>query len=325
MTLNLRMQFQLVQCIRDFFRTREFIDVLTPPMVENPGMEPHIHPFKVVSAHPNFESSAYLQTSPEFCMKELLSLDFKKIFTISYCFRDEPNSRLHRPQFLMLEWYRANEHYSMIEKDTLELIKFCVEKFKKLNLPINERLINAVPKIFTVKELFKKFVRLDLDKIKTAEEFKEWIENNWPSVPLPKELLSWDDYFFLMFLNEIEPKLKEIPIVIIKEYPASMAALSTLKKDDPSVCERFEIYIFGVEIANCYNELTDFEAQKKRFIQQSQLKEDLYNYRLPEPKRFYTTMQKGFPPSAGIALGVERLLMAITGNENAFWPNPEDY
>lgn len=324
MTHYLKRQFLLLQAIRDFFQREGFIDVLTPPMVENPGMEPHIHPFKVTSAYPSQRSESYLHTSPEFHMKELLSYGFEKIFTLSYCFRDEPHSRLHRPQFIMLEWYRLNSHYSQIEKDTLALIKFCAQSLRDHGIEVLADLKNAEPVVMTIQECFQKFALLDLSTIKTPNEFKNWIIENRPQVPMPKELLSWDDYFFLLFLNEIEPQLKTIPCCLLKEYPASMAALSTLKKGQPEVCERFEIYLHGVEIANCYNELTNLEIQRKRFQEQSLLKNELYQYQLPEPTQFYQTMQRGFPNAAGIALGVERLLMALTGREQVFWPNPEE-
>ncbi|GAB4021481.1 MAG: EF-P lysine aminoacylase EpmA [Bdellovibrio sp.] len=324
MNQALTLQFKVLQSIRDFFKSRDFVDVLTPPMVENPGMEPHIHPFKVVSAYPQQYSQHYLHTSPEFHMKQLLSYGFKKIFTLNYCFRDEPHSRLHRPQFLMLEWYRAGEHYSKIQEDSLELIKFVASDLKNNNFIIDESFLTNEPIIFTIKEAFKNFVSLNLDDVLEAQDFKMWIKSHLPSVPLPSVELSWDDYFFLVFLNEIEPKLKQFPICLLKEYPASMAALSTLKPNDSSVCERFEIYLHGIEVANCYNELTNLSEQRKRFQFQNNLKKELYQYQLPEPKQFYATMQKGLPSSSGIALGVERLIMALTKNEDVFWPSPEE-
>src|SRR5687767_3032706 len=109
--------FHLQQAIRDFFLERGFMDVLTPPMVPNPGMETHIHPFRVWSERGRAPTPFYLHTSPEFCMKELLSEGMERIFTLSYCFRDEPSSPIHRPQFLMLEWYRANARYETIMDD----------------------------------------------------------------------------------------------------------------------------------------------------------------------------------------------------------------
>ena len=108
--MRLRYQFELTQLIRNYFGQQGFLDVLTPPAVENPGMEVHIHPFQIHSVFHKKLNSVYLHTSPEFCMKELLTKEdenLHNIFTISYCFRDEPSSPIHRSQFLMLEWYRT--------------------------------------------------------------------------------------------------------------------------------------------------------------------------------------------------------------------------
>jgi lysyl-tRNA synthetase class 2 len=106
---------------------------------------------------------------------------------------------------------------------------------------------------------------------------------------------------------------------MITEFPSPLSALSTLKKDDPRVCERFEVYINGVELCNCFNELTDAREQKNRFEFQNELKEKIYKYRLPTPTRFYSVMDRGLPASAGIALGVERLLHSLFEIENPFF------
>jgi lysyl-tRNA synthetase class 2 len=141
----------------------------------------------------------------------------------------------------------------------------------------------------------------------------------FPDVPVPEVELEWDDYFFLLYLNKIEPEITKTPLLMIYEFPAPLSALSTLKTQDPRVCERFEVYINGVELCNCFNELTDAEEQKKRFTQQNRLKKKLYKYELPEPKKFYAAMERGLPPSAGIALGVERLFLALCEVENPFF------
>jgi lysyl-tRNA synthetase class 2 len=139
-------------------------------------------------------------------------------------------------------------------------------------------------------------------------------------VPVPESELEWEDYFFLLYLNKIETVIsKKYPFLLISEFPAPLSALSTLKKSDPRVCERFEVYINGIEICNSFNELTDCVEQKKRFLQQTALKRKLYQYELPEPKSFYKIMDHGLPPSAGIALGVERVLYSLFLEESPFW------
>ncbi|MBL7663927.1 MAG: hypothetical protein JNM93_02250, partial [Bacteriovoracaceae bacterium] len=150
-------------------------------------------------------------------------------------------------------------------------------------------------------------------------DLRKLISTRFTDVPLPAVELNWDDYFFLLFLNKIEPELKNYPALILYEYPAPLAALSTLKSSDKRVCERFEIYLDGVEIANAFNELTETQEQKARFKQQAHEKKQAYQYNLPEPTEFYQTLERGLPKCSGIALGVERLLAALIKTPNPFF------
>ncbi len=318
---KLKAQFDLLWAIRDFFSRQAFIDVLTPPMVENPGMETHIHPFQVAHAKSSTLTAHYLQTSPEFHMKELLSLGFNDLYTISYCFRDEPVASHHRPQFLMLEWYRKGAHYTQIMQDCQELFSFCLNCLEQKNNSIDSDLKNCKFERATVQELFLDMLNVDILEFLNTDDLKKLIKLNFKDVPLPSlgEKLSWDDYYFLLFLNKIEPHLAHYPYLILYEFPNHLSALSTLKKEDPRVCERFEIYSKGVELCNCFNELTDLKIQKERFNYQALEKKSLYHYELPKPNVLYQSLERGLPASAGIAMGVERLLKVLTGVENPFW------
>lgn len=253
-------------------------------------------------------------------MKELLASDenFDKIFTLSYCFRDEPDSPIHRNQFLMLEWYRKNERYESIMSDVENLLDYAIKEGIKKNLPIKKEFQQTKLLKKTMQELFQEELGIDILNYLDISSIKQLLKA-YPSVPLPHVELEWDDYFFLLFLNYIEPNLKKYPLLMITEFPAPLSALSTLKEYDPRVCERFELYINGTEICNCFNELTDPLEQKRRFTLQNDLKQKIYNYTLPHPNRFYTVMDQGFPPSAGIALGVERLLCSLFEIENPFF------
>jgi lysyl-tRNA synthetase class 2 len=308
--------FELVQLIRNYFREQGFLDVLTPPAVQNPGMEVHIHPYQLQSVRKDTLVPLYLHTSPEFHMKELLAEGYRKIFTVSYCFRDEPSSPIHREQFLMLEWYRSGERYETIMEDVKGLINYLIGHDH--NLPPRKSIKNSKLTIKTMQEIFFEELKVDILNYLTISSLKQLL-HQFPDVPVPKADLEWDDYFFLLYLNKVEPLLKKYPLLMITEFPAPLSALSTLKASDPRVCERFEVYINGVELCNCFNELTDSIEQKLRFKSQSQLKKKLYNYELPEPERFYTVLEKGFPPSAGIAMGVERLLYSLFEIENPFY------
>lgn len=277
----------------------------------------HIHPFQLHSVNRGKLTNYYLHTSPEFCLKELLSAEkenLDKIFSIGYCFRDEPDSPIHRHQFLMLEWYRKHERYESIMKDVEGLLEFCLRS----SLPLKPELQEAKLVKKTMAELFREILQIEILDYLDVTSIKNLLKS-FPEVPVPATECEWDDYFFLLYLNKIEPELAKIPLLMVYEFPAPLAALSTLKKDDPRVCERFEVYIHGVELCNCFNELTDLNEQKRRFIQQNELKKKLYGYALPEPTRFYASLERGLPPSAGIALGIERLYYALCEVENPFF------
>jgi lysyl-tRNA synthetase class 2 len=315
--MRLRYQFELIQLIRNFFTQQGFLDVLTPPAVENPGMEVHIHPFQLHSVNKNKLITKYLHTSPEFCLKQLLASSEEKIdklFSLSYCFRDEPDSVIHRNQFIMLEWYRKHERYEKIMSDIEELIQFCVSS----NLPIRKEIRGKKLVKKTMQELFIEILGIDILNYLDLPSIKNLLKK-FPDVPVPAAECEWDDYFFLLYLNKIEPEITKIPLLMIYEFPAPLSALSTLKNQDKRVCERFEVYVNGVELCNCFNELTDPIEQRKRFEEQNQLKSKLYHYQLPKPTEFYSALDTGLPPSAGIALGVERLLYSLCEIDNPFF------
>lgn len=299
-----------------FFKSHGFTDVLTPPAVQNPGMETHIHPFQLFKAREDKLTPLYLHTSPEFCMKELLASkenNFDKIFTVSYCMRDEPESSIHRSQFLMLEWYRRGAHYTEIMDD-------CEELLKQVQISLNTK--NQVKNFerVTISEIFREFLNLEILDFLNVDDLKNKIKKDFKEVILPDQKCSWDDYYFLLFLNMIEPKLVNFPYILLSEFPAPLAALSTLKESDPRVCERFEIYMDGIELCNAFNELTDYEELQKRFEFQKKEKQELYKYDLPWPEDFMQVMKNGYPKSSGIALGVERLLKIMQKVENPFYP-----
>ena len=221
----------------------------------------------------------------------------------------------------MLEWYRRNAHYEAIMKDCENLFSYCLNELESKNHNVDQDLKKCKFEKATIQELFLEMLNIDILNFLEINDLKELIEKNFKDVPLPSlgENLSWDDYYFLLFLNKIEPHLTHYPYLLLYEFPHHLSALSTLKPSDPRVCERFEIYSKGVELCNCFNELTDLKIQKDRFKMQSLEKDTLYHYQLPEPTVLYQAMERGLPRSAGIALGVERFLKVLTNVENPFY------
>tara|TARA_Y100000768_G_scaffold283865_1_gene218491 strand:- start:9228 stop:10142 length:915 start_codon:yes stop_codon:yes gene_type:complete len=301
-----------IEAMRNFFHSHGFKEILTPPAVENPGMETHIHPFQLYQCKQSKLSQLYLHTSPEFEMKQVLAQvrELSKIYTISYCFRDEPHSPHHRNQFLMLEWYRRDANYFAIMDDIENLVNSLKTQFDKDTIKFERR---------TIQDIVQEYANFDILAFEDASELKNKISKDLKSVPLPSQDCEYDDYFFLIFLNLIEPHLKNHPYLILSEYPAPLAALSTIKENDPRVCERFECYIKGIEIANCFNESTDLIEITNRFKQQAKFKKETYGYELSAPEQFFQMMERGYPNSAGVALGVERLMGTLFNLENPFY------
>lgn len=258
--------FEFVAFIRKFFSEQNFLDVMALPMVFHPGIEPHIHPLQIYSAYEKKQLPFYLQTSPEFMLKDLLSQVNRPLFSLTYSFRDEPCSPHHRKQFLMLEWYRPSSGLADIMEDCANLIHKALSHLHQqgLTTTLPSQNISIVKK--TVQEIFQEQLGFDILSYLDFNSLLTYIKNHLKDIPLPAkpESLLWEDLFFLIFLNKIEPILKEYPLFILYEYPSPLAALSRIKENDSRVCERFEIYIHGVEIGNCFYELTDVYEQETR-------------------------------------------------------------
>lgn len=316
--MDLKGLYETIAACRHFFTDKGFLETPTPPLVENPGMEAHLHPFQVRSLHQNKNLNLYLHTSPEFFMKKLLSEGFEKIYHLGWCFRDEPKSHTHRPQFLMLEWYRANSYYTQVQEDTLDLINFVHDHLSEKKI-----ITTSKPKktYKTVDQLFNEVLGFSILNYLSVDSLKEKIISEMPEL-LPNQdiQMPWEDYFYLIFLNKIEPEFEKYDLLVVDKFPSPLAALSTLSPEDPRVCERFEIYLKGVELCNCFNELTDLEEQKKRMREEKDKKRNLYGYELKEPEVLYQALDKGLPPSTGNALGVERLFLGLSGNREDFNP-----
>lgn len=308
-----RQKAEYIHSIRTFFQQQDFVEIFPPALVENPGMETHVHPFQVYSLKENKVKPLYLHTSPEFYLKEVLTTKQEpKIFSLGMVFRDDPFSPIHRSNFLMLEWYRAQERYEVLMKDLEVLIVHLLHEAEKKKWPINVAISGIRFERRSVDSLFREFAGFSiLDFLGKETELKRKIQLDLPAISINDGKWAWDDLFFMIFLNLIEPEFSKIPFLIVDEYPAPMAALSTISQRDSRVSERFELYIAGIEIANCYNELVDFAEQENRFYRENEQKKNIYNYQLPYPGRFLSALKQGLPASTGGAIGIERLAQAL--------------
>jgi len=298
----LRIREQIIDAIRQFFKSQDFTEVETPLMVPYPDPSPFNEVFE---ASPVLGKRAFLTPSPEFFMKKLLAAGSGNIFQICKAFRDSPElSPLHNPEFTILEWYRVNADYQDIMIDCEKLVSF-ISKFKILNLKF--KIDSPWPRL-SVKESFQKYANVNLDEFLDPQKAQQICKKKGYQV---SENSTWEQLYHQIFLNEIEPKLPKDKPLILYDYPAPLAALARLKPTNPRYAERFEFYLAGLEIGNGYSELTDEQEQEKRLKQDLEARKSL-GMRLFDYDKEFVEAVKNLPPCGGIAVGVDRLIIALT-------------
>lgn len=332
---------RILDLIREWFRNEGFLEVETPLMVKYPGMEPHLNLFSstFISEDGKYSDKRYLHTSPEYSMKKLLGAGFEKIFQITKVFRNgelgnadflgctggkagevnycvEPlgsNESRHNPEFTMMEWYRGNSGYVAIMDDCENMIKFVVQELEAKIVPESIRcLVEGAWERLTIREAFQRYADLNLDELRDEESLRAAIQKKGYEMSTK---YTWDDLFFLVLLNEVEPHLgKEKPQFLI-DYPASQAALARKKSDDPFYAERFELYINGLELCNSFGELVDPVEQRKRLEEEQQQRKEMGKEVYPIDEMFIEAL-KTMPPSGGNALGIDRLVMVLLGKKS---------
>lgn len=310
---------RIVRAIRDYFDSDGFIEVQTPVLQVCPVMDTHIHAFETVLKGPDLQPAArlYLQTSPEFDMKKLMTAGVEKLYQMCPVFRNGEGSRLHSPEFTMLEWYRAGgADYRALMTDCEGLLRRVAEVLDVQAFSHREVECNPFEdwRRISVCEAFSEYAGIDLAAhLEDTEGFAHAVRSIGVRVA---EGDRWDDLFFAAMAEKIEPFLgRDVP-AILYDYPASLASLSRRKPEDPRFAERFELYVCGVELANAFSELTDAQEQRERFAAEMALKNKLYNETYPADESFLRALDYGLPESAGIALGVDRLVMLATGAEH---------
>jgi lysyl-tRNA synthetase class 2 len=306
---------EIVSHVRAFFRDRGFFEAETPVVVRHPGMEPNLDPFETtVAAADGREHPAFLITSPEYALKKLLAGGIGKVFEIARCFRNgEPWDGGHDPQFTMIEWYRAGQDYEALMRDTEELVASAAERFLGgTSITYRGTAIDLAapwPRM-TVAEAFERHAGIDLGAgIDDPERFRADVAAKGCAVG-PAD--AFDDVFFKIFLRDVEPALASggRP-VILRDYPRSMAALARLKDADPRYAERFEAYCGGLELCNAYSELTDAVEQRRRLEAERSQRAAMGKKAFEIDEQFIEAVGM-MPACAGIAFGVDRLVMLLT-------------
>jgi len=310
--------------LRRWFAAEGFVEVETPALQVSPGMEVHLKAFSTELEEPfGGRRRLYLHTSPEFAMKKLLAAGETRVFQFARVFRNGERAATHHPEFTMLEWYRADADWTALTADCEAILRAVLAAVPAAlsagALRWLGRAADPAGKFerLSVAEAFRRGAGIDL--LATAPD---------PRAPDAAALAaeaqrigvatqpqdSWEDVFFKIFLDRIEPQLGCGRPTLLHSYPASMAALARIDPADPRVAERCELYVAGLEIANGFGELNDPVEQRRRFEADMARKEALYGKRFPIDEDFIAAVG-AMPRAAGMALGFDRLMMLATGAE----------
>ena len=309
---NLAVRAQVLSAIRAFFAGAGFLEVETPALVVAPGQEAHLQVFetRLLEAAP---APHFLVTSPEHHMKRLLGGGLSRIFQICRCFRNGERSRIHSPEFTMVEWYRAYASLDEVMADVEQLVRHvCRTVSGRAGLVYQGVPVELAPawRRLTVAQAFERYAGVVLPECRTADELRRRARTLGFASARDED--SWEDLFYKLLVERVEPALVALGPVLLAEYPACMAAMAKLKETDPSVAERAEVYIAGLELANGFTELNDPAEQRRRFADECR-KRNLLGYpALPLDREFLRMMEQGMPPAGGMALGVDRLVMLLT-------------
>jgi len=301
--------------LRSFFAERGFLEVETPLLVPSPGLEIHL---EAVPA-----GGGYLITSPEYQMKRLLAAGFERIVQVCKCFRANEHGPHHASEFTMVEWYRAFAGIDSIREDTEQLVHaVCGSHAIVWDLPPagqredwdrDRRRIDVRPpwRRMTVRDAMRTWAALDVDGDEPAPELVAKVRA--AGIELADDT-AWDDAFFAAFLARVDPALAALDhAVFLEDWPAPLAALARRKDGDNRTALRFEAYIGGIELANAFDELIDPVEQRARFRDDQRIRAERGKPVYPLDEKLLAALAEGLPPSAGIALGFDRLVMLATG------------
>jgi lysyl-tRNA synthetase class 2 len=297
----LRERAQLLHQIRRFFAEREVLEVETPVLGRCFGTDPAIQPFE--TCYPGAENLhgevLYLQSSPEFYMKRLLTAGSGPIYQVSKAFRNGEAGQRHNPEFSLLEWYRPGFTVQQLMEEVAALMQYLLGT-------VQPRVVQH-----TYAALFADCLQLDVFTADSAALQAYAIAQQIPDAAALQ--LGKDGWLNLLMSVCIEPQLISEQLTFITDYPASQAALAALNQRDPRTAARFELYYQGLELANGFQELTDAEQQATRFATDNALREANGQQALPIDTAFLAALAQGMPVSAGVALGLDRVLMGKLG------------
>ena len=311
----------LLQAIRQFFVRRDFVEADTPAMAVSPGLELHLDAVRVqlragmAQGHNNQPLERWLVTSPEFHCKRLLAAGLEQVFSLQHAFRSGERSQWHNPEFAMLEWYRVGASYLDIVRDTQALVRHCAKALQQD--PRTAHLLVVPPALVQRQSWPRWSIRQTLQTLAGFDPGK-YVERQVLERALacgldvrPGDAAA--DVLVQALVERVEPQLVHFPVLVLDRWPTQLASLAKRFDRTPHLAERFEIYVAGLELANGFTELTDVTEQRARFSADLAARQRLGRPLYPMDERFLAALAEGCPPAAGVALGVDRLLMALTG------------
>lgn len=294
---NIKLRATVLAKIRTFFAERGVTEVETPLLCQATVTDPHIQSFTTQYQQPGVATTQtfYLQTSPEFAMKRLLAAGSGAIYQICKAFRNDGEfGPQHNPEFTMLEWYRPGFTQYDLMDETDSLLQTI------LTTPAAERISYA--------DLFLRHTDINPHTISLAQ-LKTQTKNLLAGKVVNLNSDDPNDWLYLLLTHCIEPQLGRDRPAIVYDFPVTQAALARIRHENPPVAERFEVYINGIELANGYHELADANEQQQRLHKDLQRRKQLGYVEPPVDQHLLAALQQGMPDCAGIALGVDRLLM----------------
>lgn len=286
--------------IRGHLDSRGFLEVETPIAVRSPGLEPHLFAYATTEIGPDGTSEPlFLHTSPEYAMKRMLGRGVGSIYQLARVFRNGERSRTHIPEFTMLEWYRAGGTLLELMDDTEAVVATVADAVRGCWRPRGAIRISVS----------EAFLRVGLADPLTIDDVRE-LSFQLGVPPDPTD--TWDDVFFRAFFKKVEPSFEPDLLTILFGYPARMAALARLDPKDPRRAERFELYVGALELANAFGELTDPVEQRRRFVEDQAARRTKGSPVYPIDEGLLADLGN-IRAAAGIALGLDRLLMLCLG------------
>ena len=291
--------------LRRFFDERGFLEIEAPLLVPSPGLELHLDAFAV--------EERFLITSPEYQLKRLLAGGLSRVFSVAKCFRRREAGAQHNPEFTMVEWYRSPGAWRAIADDVERLVfETTVAITGRGSIEYQGIPLDLEPPwpSLTVAEAMERYAGVKCEGDEPAEVLAE--RGRAMGLRVPEDARAWDDIFFHLFLDGVEPHLGRGKPTLLYDWPAPLCALARAKPGDARVVERFEAYAGGLELCNGFGELTDPDEQRARLVKDldERARRGLPAY--PVDEKFLAALAEGLPPCAGVALGFDRLVMLAT-------------